>query len=625
MLVSLTLGFFIVVLVLILWINNQREINESQRQKIEDTAQLITSQFQRTVQESIHRLENLRNRIEVTNGDYFEFWRFDGNQIVEQDASFMLIEWIDSAMVIQRVLPEAENEEALGLDISELDYRRDDWLQTKKDSIVNFTNWLKLVQGQNAFLVDAPLFYGGAFQGTMTAGLDFTSPFNDIMEGLDQYNVEISDEEGTVFYRSGDTRSARGSAEEKISRSILLEGTNSGNWTVMVYPNMLFSAENSFLPSYLNLALALLLGVLVSVLFYFMQTAFLAQKKEIQANEKIRALIESAPVAIYAIDTDGIIRDFWNKAAERILGWKQEEVLGKFMPHVRGKWASHFKILMKQTLEEGDIRNKEITRSKKDGTPVHLRLNVGRIVKDRANNPLMLAILEDITKEKEYQEQLENSVKEKEVLLSEIHHRVKNNLAIIAGLIELQKSGVDDDSTSIILNETQNRIYSISEVHELLYNTDSFTDITFEQYAIKLIERIQRMYRSDDKKVDINYDFEPIKININQAIPLGLLLNELVTNSFKHAFAGKEKGSIYVSLQKEEDKIKVVYRDSGVGFDKKIFTESKTLGITLIKTLISQLEADYTLSSANGFSFTFYFKLHGSSGKRGSYSNLVTE
>tara|TARA_R100000908_G_scaffold59878_2_gene36770 strand:- start:7098 stop:8993 length:1896 start_codon:yes stop_codon:yes gene_type:complete len=622
LLVSIGLGLLITILVLLLWLNYQQTLKKNQVNKITETAQLLTGQFQEVVQNNIQTLENFGDRLENTNGAFFDYWDSEADQIVEQDSSFLFLEWIDRSMVIRRVNPAEENQEAVGLDISELDYRRDNWLQAKRDSTINFTHWLELVQGRNAFLMDLPVYYDGRFQGTVTAGMDLSPQFNKIMQGLDQYHIQVRDAREAVFYEFGEPTENGVFNDIIVENVIRLENTNSGNWTVRVVPNQVFWDENFAWESYMNLILALILGLMVSVIFYFMEASFLAEKKEAHANEKIRALIESAPVAIYAIDTDGVVQDFWNEAAEKMLGWKQEEVLGNFMPHVEGEWADHFHGLMQKTLTDGNIRNKEIIRNRKDGTPIHLRLNVGRIVRDRANNPLMLAILEDITKEKEYQEQLENSVREKEVLLSEIHHRVKNNLAIIAGLIELQNNEIEDQRLQDILYETQNRIYSISGVHELLYNTDSFTDITFEEYAVKLVDRIQRMFQKNDQKVNIEYDFGSILFNINQAIPLGLLLNELVTNSFKHAFKDVEQGKIEIFFSQNANTIHVKYKDNGQGFDDKVFLQSKTLGITLIKTLIDQLGADYSISTENGFYFTFTFEIESGKANKGSASNL---
>lgn len=621
LLISILTGIFLGIIVLILWRVNTTNLKQAQAKNVEETTQLLVSQFQKVVQENIRTLENLKRRIEVTNGDYLDYWKFDAGLIVEQNPSFLLVEWIDSAMVIQMVEPFEQNKQAVGLDISTLDYRREEWKQARKDSIINFTHWLELVQGPKSFLVDAPVYFNNQFQGTITAGINPTQKFDEILKGLDQYYVTLKDKRGKRFYTRGDSSGTSEFRDYQVIRNITTDCTNMGSWEMAVIPNNKFDRVNDSQSSTLILKLGLLLSVLVAVLLYFMITAYKAQKLSGFANKNIRELIESSPMAIYSINTKGVVKDFWNKAAEEMLGWKREEVLGKFMPHVEGEWEEDFNRLMGTSIDNGIIQNREIIRTRKDGSPVYLRLNVGRLVGEKGEDQQMLAILEDITPEKKYQKQIEESLEEKKVLLSEVHHRVKNNLAIIAGLIELQKETLDNEKLVTILNVTQNRIHSISGVHELLYNTESFSEISFEEYAKKLIERLHRMFQSEKKNVDISYDFDLGCLNINQAIPLGLLLNELVTNSFKHAFRNREGGKISISIKEEKhntDSIKVIYQDDGNGFDNKVFESSNTLGVTLIKTLLSQLNADYTINARNGFHFEFIFQIR----EKGSHSTI---
>jgi PAS domain S-box-containing protein len=361
-----------------------------------------------------------------------------------------------------------------------------------------------------------------------------------------------------------------------------------------------------------------MLSIIAGLLMFYVLTANAARINVKSANQKIRALIQNSPMAIYSINRKGIITDFWNEAAEKLLGWKREEVLGRFLPHVSKETKAEFDELMAQREEEGNLVNKEVVRRRKDGSDVHLSLNIGHMVPDAKSEKQMLVILEDRTQVKEYQKKLENSIAEKEVLLSEVHHRVKNNLAIITGLIELQKAGIVDEGLNVILKETQNRIYSIATVHELLYNTDSFVQVSFEEYGKKLISRIREMFTSSDQKVDVIHRIETKEININQAIPLGLLLNELITNSCKHAFVEREKGTIHIKVTENDGIVEVEYRDDGIGFDLQKFEESNTLGVTLIKTLIEQLDAEYEINANNGFRLKFRFKKT----EKGSHSNL---
>lgn len=618
LLLSLLIGAVLSYSVVFIWVQNHQKIQQSRADTINETGQLLYQQFRENVIESVNALENLKSRLEVTNGDYFEYWEYDASLIIGQNPSFLLVEWIDQDMTIRRVEPMQGNEKAIGLDISQLDYRRSDWEQAREDSLINFTHWLELVQGPDAFLVDAPVYYDGRFQGTITAAMDFTERFNTIMEGIDQYHAVLRDENEVIFYEKGKNRGKADSNEFTATIDFSSANINTGNWTFSLRPNQAFEGDFANWGFYLNLALGLILSILVSVLIFITQIVYSSQKKARSANEKIRALIDSSPMAIYTINKKGIVTDFWNKAAEEMLGWSKEEALGRFIPHVTKKSEEEFKRLMSERLKEGNIRNKEVIRTRKDGSSIQLRLNVGRIVEDHRSDPQMLVILEDITKEKEYQKRLEDSVEETEVLLAEVHHRVKNNLAIIAGLIDLQKQGLTDETLEALLEETQNRIFSIAGVHELLYNTDSFTEVTFDKYILTLIERIKETYSSPKQEISIDYKFETKTIGINQAIPLGLLLNELITNSFKHAFSGRTKGRIRIAMHERDGNIRVEYSDDGEGMEASDFDSSQTLGVTLIKTLIVQLDTEYELDTINGFSFSFTF----TRGGKGSHSGI---
>jgi two-component sensor histidine kinase len=200
------------------------------------------------------------------------------------------------------------------------------------------------------------------------------------------------------------------------------------------------------------------------------------------------------------------------------------------------------------------------------------------------------------------------ALKEKEVLISEIHHRVKNNLAVISSLIDLQRLETNDEYVIDILQKTQNRIHSIAGVHELLYNSDDLSSIPFRQYLSNLINRHLDVYVEDKNKVDINIESSVETLSINQALPLGVLISELVTNSFKHAFKDNRKGEILLKVTSDKENVHVLYSDNGPGFNKNDFEQGKGLGITIIKALIGQLHADYELKSEDGFKLKFSFK-----------------
>lgn len=235
-------------------------------------------------------------------------------------------------------------------------------------------------------------------------------------------------------------------------------------------------------------------------------------------------------------------------------------------------------------------------------------LDRGRVFKfDEDGFPVRLVgTIIDVTETIELQEQLQKSLDEKVILLSEIHHRVKNNLAIITGLMHLKSHEQQNEVISEVLLSVVNRINSIAGVHELLYNSESFADITFDKYLETLLERISVTLDNHSVKLNLDMD-ENLVINITQAVPLGLLLNELVTNSFKYAFKNSEAPQINFSLHVRDGVFVGSYSDNGPGIPVQAFTEAKSLGFTLIHALFSQLEAEVEYDSEKIYPLGFRF------------------
>lgn len=223
----------------------------------------------------------------------------------------------------------------------------------------------------------------------------------------------------------------------------------------------------------------------------------------------------------------------------------------------------------------------------------------------------------DISQRKKQEEILKDALKEKTTLLSEIHHRVKNNLAIVSGLLELQSMEVDYEY-KLPLQRSINRIQSIAMVHELMYQTEKLSSVNIKHYLYQLIPAIQRTMQTKSD-VQINLDMQDYMLNINQAIPLGLLMNELLTNSFKYAFLKIFDGKIDVKIAVKDDSLMVVYKDNGPGFKSgNDFYNSSSLGLSLIHAQLEQLHADYKVVTEGEFALEFTFKISG----RGSHSNM---
>ncbi len=202
---------------------------------------------------------------------------------------------------------------------------------------------------------------------------------------------------------------------------------------------------------------------------------------------------------------------------------------------------------------------------------------------------------------------LEKMLHEKEVLLTEIQHRVKNNLQIVDSLLSLQAAAVDNARTSDMLTESRNRVRSMALIHENLYESQNFAEINFKEYAESLVAHLFRSYGAEESNAELRMDVGKVYLDPNTAILCGLIVNELVSNSLKHAFAAKRKGHVYLSLKKSGDKHTLIVGDTGVGLPKAAETKSKRLGLQLVGMLSEQLGAKLVVSRAKGTEFKIHF------------------
>ena len=211
----------------------------------------------------------------------------------------------------------------------------------------------------------------------------------------------------------------------------------------------------------------------------------------------------------------------------------------------------------------------------------------------------------DISKKNET---IEASLVEKEILLKEIHHRVKNNLQIISGILELQNLTIKDKASKIILQEGQARIQSIALIHKTLYQADNLISVSFQNYLVELIVAIKNTYKSNIK-IDTFIEARGISLNINTAIPLSLIINEIITNCFKHAFIGKKKGIISINFVKEIDLYKLTIKDDGNGFPTHFDpTNLRSIGFDLMNGLTQQLGGTLDWKNENGTVITIILK-----------------
>lgn len=331
----------------------------------------------------------------------------------------------------------------------------------------------------------------------------------------------------------------------------------------------------------------------------------------ISSEEKYRNLVEASYDLVWRIDINGSF-NFINSASKSILGYLPNELIGKsFISFVNPEMVEEL-IEIHQNIIGGDTYESfplEMVTSK--GELRHLSAMAYPMINENGDIVGCSGTATDITHLTRYQSQLEDSLAEKEILIKEIHHRVKNNLAVISGLFVLQSIHVNDEETLSILQESQSRIKSIASIHEKLYQNDVFSSIEMKSYLGDLVLDIADTYQRNDKDIKITVTGDECSLTVNQAVPFGILANELIINAYKYAFENRSKGKIKVNLKVDKnEKLIFSVSDDGIGLPSNFDVAKLTsLGMTLVKTLANQLEAnlDWKTVPEKGTTFRILF------------------
>lgn len=310
-------------------------------------------------------------------------------------------------------------------------------------------------------------------------------------------------------------------------------------------------------------------------------------------EERFRKAFDYAPIGLALVSPEGA----WlrvNKRICEIVGYTEEELLKiDFQTITHPEDLEEDLNYVKQMLE-GTIQTYQIEKRyfHKKGHIVHVLLAVS-LVRDNQNQPLyFISQIKDITAGKMAEEKLKQSLREKETLIQEIHHRVKNNLAVIGSLFYLQSRYTDDPKILRLLQDCQDRVRSMALVHEQLYSSPDLSKINFSQYTRELVQSLHRNYNHSGHDIQLQLDLESVTLDVEKAIPCGLILNELITNAFKHAFPNHSSGHIRISLtQKETGEVTLSVMDSGIGIKPDIVENKKlSLGMRLIHSLSKQID-----------------------------------
>ncbi len=335
-------------------------------------------------------------------------------------------------------------------------------------------------------------------------------------------------------------------------------------------------------------------------------------------EELTRAIVDSAAEGIMTINAHGKIRSF-NPAAEGIFGYAASEVINKnvsmLMPENIGLTHDSYLNNFQQTGRSGIIGiSREVQGKRRDGSVFPMLLSVGEVA---TTGPRCFSgIIQDITERKQVEMQLQASLEEKNTLLNEVHHRVKNNMQVISSLLSLQARRHKTPEVQTMLRASQNRIRSMALIHEKLYLSSDLARIDFNEYVQDLAANLCRVHDLPADKIDVQIKVDDIRLSLDTAVPCGLIINELVINALKHAFPGNNGGKIHIGLSRAEpmpnntelNTLVLEVGDDGIGlptsFDVK---KTASLGLRLVYTLADQLKGTIQLHRGNGTVYKIRF------------------
>lgn len=328
------------------------------------------------------------------------------------------------------------------------------------------------------------------------------------------------------------------------------------------------------------------------------------------SEERHRAIYDQAYIGIARIAKMGRFL-LVNQRLSDMMGYTAEELYRKTFYELVLEKEVESSLQSWDDLLSGKLSNfsKEQTYVRSDGRHISANVTVS-LVKDANEAPnYFVAVFEDVTERKENDRKLQDSLREKEVLLKEVHHRVKNNMQVISSILSLQSSYIDDEKALAMLRESQDRIKSMSFVHESLYQSDTLSEVNFAEYIRNIATNLYHSYGRPQGGIELIFDLEPVFINLDTSIPCGLIINELVSNALKYAFEGREKGRITIHLSRRSDKLlRMVVEDDGVGLPKDFDVETAdSLGLQLVTALTTQVGGKLSIDISNGTKYVLDF------------------
>lgn len=338
-----------------------------------------------------------------------------------------------------------------------------------------------------------------------------------------------------------------------------------------------------------------------------------AEEKLKATERKMREIIEHSTNMFYRHTTDHVLT-YVSPQVQDFLGCDPKEAMTRWTEFATDKPVNKKGFnRTARAIKTGKPQPAfELELEKKTGETIWVEVNEAPVV-ENGKTTAIVGSLTDITERKKAEQEIAEALKEKETLLAEVHHRVKNNMAVVSGIMQLQAFQEDNDQLKEKLYDNVARIGTMASIHENLYQSKTFATLKFSDNLENIIKKLIRTMQSETK-ITVETDFEPIQLNLNQAIPCSLIVSEVITNAIKHAFKDREQGKLAVSLKEESNQVILKIKDNGVGLPEEINHSGpdQSLGLHLIQRLSQQLDADYDYESKDkGTLFRLTFERSG--------------
>ncbi len=618
---SIVLGSCVVIIGIFFGYARQHVIVETQKAETRLVLELVSQKMQNIIRE----INNVGLMLALTVDQNGEISNFDkvSQSLINKYPTINMLELIDDG-VVTHVYPKGINENILGFDLYSNSRIKKEIFDAASIQSIYLAGPTMLIEGRLGVIGLLP-YYVKEDYIKLTAVIVYLDDFLDraqLSSYTDTYNFELS----KINPKTDEEKYYLNNINNIKNKELLSIDIPEGAWTLYaekIDKNPLISVF------VIIIFFSVLAGLLTTYLFYqifnrpvLLESLLLDRTKELlqsreqfkQSSELLSSILDSPQnVIIYSVDNKSQFIAFNNNYKKLVKHFFRVNV--EHGLNILNVYPKHLANDLKNQLERA-LKGESFyfTQELYDRNNfLWYWDNWFSPVTNKNGDILGVTVFSvNITDRKKAE-------KEKNTLLSEIHHRVKNNLAIVSGLLELQKIEMDNEKLSIVFDKSINRIISIALVHELMYNNENLSSVDVRDYMKKLIPAITATMQNKLTNVRFDLDIVAYELNINEAIPLGLMLNELITNSYKYAFKDRTDNVITVSLKIDGKKIQVIYSDNGWGYPDYIsFDNPKNLGLTLLHAQIEQLEASYQIDTKNKFYLEFSFE----SKKKGSHSTF---